>query len=206
MFEFWITTLAIIVGPLAAVLVTVSLERRRRNYERRHNVFRSLMKTRRTALSPEHVEALNLIEIEYHGNTNVQASYKKLFEYFVDGISKRDDEDQQSFDKRTAERHSDLLSALLLEMSKDLGYKKDQFEILRGGYSPILHGQIEEDQGKIRKLFAGLHDGNMAIPIAVTDFRHPEAILKQVQDEQAIAELAKKNSGPKKTRKTRATK
>lgn len=206
MSEFWITTVAIIVGPLTAVLVTVYLERRRQNYERRHNVFRSLMKTRRTFLSPEHVEALNLIEIEYHGHKGVLDSYEKLFDYFVNSIAKRDDEKEQSFEARKAEFHSDLLSALLLEMSKDLGYNKNQFEILRGGYSPILHGQIEEDQGKIRKLLAGLHDGKMAIPVAVTDFRYPEDLLRQAQEAQAIVELADKDSSPKKAKKTRATK
>lgn len=189
--EFWITTLAIVVGPLAAVLVTVWLERRRKNYDRKHQVFRALMKSRRTWGSPEHVEALNLVEIEFHGNANVLSAYKALFEYFVKGIPRRENETEKEFGDRRTEEHSGLLSKLLAEISKVLGYRHDQFEILRGGYSPELHGQIEEDQTKIRRLFAGLHDGTTVLPMAVVDYRHPEKLLKQARDMQVLLEAAK---------------
>ncbi len=186
----WITILAIVVGPLLAVLITVWLERRRRDYERRHNVFRSLMKTRRTWANPEHVEALNLVEIEFHGYSYVLEKYRELIGYFETGLARRDDETDARYAERQAERHSNLLSALLLAMSKHLGYGHNQFEILRGGYSPILHGQIEEEQTKIRKLFAGLHDGTMVLPVGVVDFRHPSKILEEARVAEALMQSA----------------
>jgi hypothetical protein len=196
--EFWITIAAIILGPLVAVIITVVRGERRQKYDSRHAVFRSLMKTRRTWANPEHVEALNLVEIEFHGKSKVLKAYKDLFNFFVQDNAKRSDEDDESYLKRKAEHHSDLLSALLLEMSKDLGYRHDQLEILRGGYSPVLHGQIEEDQEKIRKLFAGLYDGSKAIPVALIDVRHPEQLLSQAYETQALLQYAQsKNEGEK---------
>ena len=76
-------------------------------------------------------------------------------------------------------------------MADDLGYKKDALEILQGGYSPIAHGEIETDQMKIRKLFAGLHDGTMALPTAIVDYRHADKILADARNTQILIESAR---------------
>src|SRR5450759_4377747 len=55
-----ITALAIIIGPIAAVKITLNHEERRERNRRKYNTFHSLMKTRRVTLAPEHVTALNL--------------------------------------------------------------------------------------------------------------------------------------------------
>lgn len=174
--EFWITIVAIVIGPLSAVAAAEYISRRRKLYEQKHAVFRALMKTRRTWLSPEHVEALNLIEIEFQGRKSVLEAYSKLFDFFEKGIAERKDEDENSYFSRRAKHHGELLSNLLFSMSKELGYKHDQFEIFRGGYSPEHFGQIEQDQEKVRKLFSGLYDGTKYLPIGVVDFRYPQDI------------------------------
>ena len=153
--QFWVTTAAIVIGPLAAVVISGYLDRRRAKMDRRRQIFRALMKTRRTWGSPEHVEALNLIEVDFYGAGSVQQAYKNLFDYFEKDIPRRPDEDDKQFSERKTKHHASLLTKLLKEMADELGYKKDSLEILEGGYSPILFGEIESDQTKIRKLLAG---------------------------------------------------
>ena len=51
------TIIAIIIGPLLAVKITVSSEERREKLRRKYQTFYALMRTRRVTLSAEHVSA-----------------------------------------------------------------------------------------------------------------------------------------------------
>jgi hypothetical protein len=62
-----IMIIAVFAGPIVAVQLQTLLERRREKRERKLKVFRTLMATRaRKAADPSHVEALNLIGIEFY--------------------------------------------------------------------------------------------------------------------------------------------
>lgn len=65
--------LATALSPLIAVQVTVGLGKRKEVRDRRIAVFHSLMVTRDAWLSTEHVRALNLIPIEFHGDKKAKA-------------------------------------------------------------------------------------------------------------------------------------
>jgi hypothetical protein len=53
--------LAVLFAPLAAVQVQKWLEHHREDRERKLRIFKTLMATRATALSQEHVQALNMM-------------------------------------------------------------------------------------------------------------------------------------------------
>jgi hypothetical protein len=57
-------------GPVLAVLVTRHVDGKRRVHERRLDIFRNLMASRRTLLSPDKVRALNLVEIDFYDKTD----------------------------------------------------------------------------------------------------------------------------------------
>jgi len=57
--------LATVAGPVFAVQAQKFVERVRAARDRREGVFKALMATRGTILSPRHVEALNMIELEF---------------------------------------------------------------------------------------------------------------------------------------------
>ena len=78
----YLTLLAIVVGPLLAIFVTRHLDNRRERTSRRMDIFRTLMRTRRTPMLPEHVGALNLIEIEFENQDEVISEWRKLFGHF----------------------------------------------------------------------------------------------------------------------------
>src|SRR5579863_9790507 len=54
-----------------AVFTTRVIDRRRELSNRRTYIFRTLMATRRNPVAAEHVTALNLIEIDFHGQSDV---------------------------------------------------------------------------------------------------------------------------------------
>jgi hypothetical protein len=79
-----LTIFALIAGPVVAVYVTRWFDRSRAAKERQLDVFRELMRTRRgtLALSPDHVKALNLVEIEFYGSSSVLDAHRALLGHF----------------------------------------------------------------------------------------------------------------------------
>ena len=64
-----ITVLAIFLGPIVAIQVDKFIDSRRERRNKKLWIFRALMATRGTPLAPEHVAALNMIDIDfYRGN------------------------------------------------------------------------------------------------------------------------------------------
>src|SRR5713226_6708302 len=66
--EIWLsiaTIVAVILGPVVAIQVEKRLEARREKKNRKLQIFRELMVTRMSRLSPRHVEALNGVQMEF---------------------------------------------------------------------------------------------------------------------------------------------
>lgn len=186
--EFWITTAAIVVGPIFAVLITYKLQRSNDQQQRRLAVFRSLMATRKTQLSPERVQALNLVEVEFYGKSSVLAKFKSLIETYNDQQRWRSTD--VAVLKAVNQEVDDRTVQLLDEMGKVLGYRLASLELLRGGYYPEAFSQLEYQQQQIREFLVGLNSGQKVVPTAVVDVRHPDAILKQAQETQQVLEYA----------------
>ncbi len=63
----WLTITALILGPILAVQIQKWLEKINQKYGRKLYIFRTLMGTRSARLSVDHVQALNMIDIEFYG-------------------------------------------------------------------------------------------------------------------------------------------
>ena len=61
-----LTMSAILLAPLVAIQVSVYLEKKREVRGTRLNVFRTLMATRGSKLSVNHINALNMIDVEFY--------------------------------------------------------------------------------------------------------------------------------------------
>ena len=61
----WLTVLAIVLGPILALFAQRVLDRLREKRRQRLQLYLTLMGTRATYLSPEHVRALNLIDVVF---------------------------------------------------------------------------------------------------------------------------------------------
>ncbi len=171
--------LAILMAPLLAIQVQKFIERRKEEKTRKMQVFRALMATRATPLYPQHVEALNMVDIEFFGNKKITESWKLLLDNFVNYPKDTKDQDYKVKLDACTEKSQDLLADLLYEMAKSLNYTFDKVHLKRGAYIPKGHVDYILDQEFIRRAFVGVLLGQVPIPIRVVNMPSEEI---QTQD------------------------
>ena len=62
----WLMILAVLLSPVIAVQVQKGIEKWREGRNRKLLIFKTLMATRGSRLSPAYVEALNMIDLEFN--------------------------------------------------------------------------------------------------------------------------------------------
>ncbi len=174
--QFWITTIAIVLGPILAVLAARCLEKNDRSRDRKLAVFRDLMATRQITYSPQHVGALNLVELEYHGDDTVLGPFKDLMELLSDEDRWKQANEDESKLRKVVQDMNDLRAILLNSMAKSLNYQMSDIELMRGGYYPQILGQLDDQRVKANKFVADLSEGRGFVPIGVIDYRTVEQI------------------------------
>jgi hypothetical protein len=173
----WLMLLAVLLSPFLAVYANILIERRRQRRERRLLIFKTLMATRASGLSPDHVQALNMIDIEFYGRDKKSKEVLQAWKSYLDHLG-----DQESYsDNSWVERRIDLFIDLIHKMSISLGYDFDKVHIKRTSYFPKGFGELEADQTIIRKGIVAWLKGELSVPMRVTDFPDMEPINNQPQ-------------------------
>ena len=178
--------IATFLGPVGAVQAQQWLERWRDDRNRRLQVFKTLMATRGAVLSPAHVQALNSIDLEYLGDEfKAVRSAWKLYLDHLNNYPKGDPVAGQAATPGAIEQWAatspDLLTALLVAMGKSLGYSFDQVDIKRGVYTPLAHGQDENDWRHLRWLLLKVFSGQSALKMDVATFpSNPDAVKAHI--------------------------
>jgi len=155
-----LTILAITLSPLIAVQVTEWVQRRRSNRDRRLYVFRTLMATRSANLTPEHVAALNMIDVEFYGTDRKSKAVIEACKLYLDHHNRPIDPTGN-----WAARREDLLLDLLQKMGGCLGYEFDKVSIRHTSYFPQRFGDMEKEQEQIRKGLVAVLDGKKWVPV-----------------------------------------
>jgi hypothetical protein len=137
------------------------------------------MATRAAGLSPGHVEALNLIDIEFDKASRKDQKVIEAWKAYHAHLGDRSFPPDQ-----WPTRRMDLLVELLYEMSCRLKYKFDRTHIRTSVYSPVAHGELEDDNTSIRRTFRELLEWKRALPMYVTNWPQPE----QTEAQEAAAE------------------
>lgn len=177
-----LTISAIFLGPIVAVQLTRYLDNRRETRGRKLHIFKVLMATRGTALSPAHVEALNLIDLEFSSKNKKEREVIYAWKAYLDHLGS-----QVVTGEQWGIRRVDLQVALLHKMADVLGYEFDKTHIKNAIYFPRGHGEIEDDQSAIRRGFRELLEMKRVIPMYVTNLpSQPQS--EQLQDEASAAE------------------
>ena len=140
--------------------MTRYVDRQRDRHQQQLGVLRTLMATRRALVSPEHVSALNLIEVEFHGHRQVIEAWKTYFRHLATGFVPTE------VDKVVRERQA-LLAKLLYEMARVMRINIEHLYILGGGYVPQATVNLEQENQAIRQLFAEVMSGKRALPIEI---------------------------------------
>ena len=188
--EWWVV-LATVIGPVVAVQTQKVIERATERKRTRRWIFHALMSNRATRLNDEYIRALNLIDLEFSprrlGGSKDKAvinAWRALFGEYSHGRSENRTPEEQSAGNR---RMDNCLVALLLAMSAALGYSFSEEELRRGIYYPQGRVDVEESQLIVLHGLRLLLQGQLAIPMKVTEFpSSPELTAAQI----AMAERA----------------
>ena len=172
-----ITIAAIVLAPLLAFSAQWLFQLFREKRERKIWIFRTLMSTRATILSPDHVRALNLIDLEFKGDSRKDKDVRDAWHTYHDHLftpRPKDGPMQAAWDKES----SDLLTSLLYRMSSRLGFGFEHSEIKKGAYVPELYSVTEFDLFLIRKGLIALLGGQSSLKMDVQSLPVDDKILE----------------------------
>ncbi len=156
-----VTVVAIIVGPILAVWVSMSREDSRAASDRRQKIFADLMRTRLMYISPIHVDALNSVQVEFADNNAVIGAHKKYIE-ILNGPFPEPGPMLDSF----LLRRTDLFYDLVHEIARVQGYALDKRDLERLAYVPVVWSNDENELRIFRRAMIELLHGNRALPVA----------------------------------------
>lgn len=178
----WAVIGATLLGPILAVQAQKAVEAFRERRGRKTRLFEQLMATRASRVSPEHVRALNMIDLVFYGERllGVQRRSAKeqrvldAWKEYLDHLNNRGDDEQLM---HWIAKGDELFTNLLYGIAEDIGFKFDRVQLKRGSYSPIAHGELEAEQTELRRATLSLVTGKHALKMNVVGFPvDPEAL------------------------------
>ena len=174
--DWWMIS-ATIIGPILAVQAQKWVERSRADVQRKQSLFITLMATRAARMSPDHVRALNMIDLTFYGlksfggrfrsykNDEVLKAWKEYIDhlnYSVEGLS-------EAAMFRMFEERDKLFYAMLERMADALGYSFDRVLLKKHGYNPSGYGVAEGEQEMVRQKLIALLSGETNLKMEITN-------------------------------------
>jgi hypothetical protein len=160
-----ISVAAVLLSPIFALEVQKRLDDRRASLNRKMDIFRKLMTTRATQLSPAHVEALNGIEVEFYAKGGDDKKVLDAWRLYINHLN-RPTGDGETLN-RWVETKTGLLIDLLYQMAQRLKYDIDKVAIEKNVYHPKGFVEIEAEQHALRKAALAVFSGQQAIKATV---------------------------------------
>jgi hypothetical protein len=158
----WAIVFATLFGPIFAVLISLWRERRTALYNRRLQVFRTLMATRKVGVSAEHVTALNMVEVDFYKCATVESAWQH-YKTHLDVHT-----DTPAADAAWMEERETRLAKLLCAIGAVLDFKIPAIEIFKGGYAPKGWMIREGRQMAALEYLNALSSGTKAVPVEIT--------------------------------------
>lgn len=132
----WLTLVAIVLGPIIAVALTLIMEARRQSRQQRLEIFRAIMTTRHLPGDARYSSSINLIPVEFNRSRAVLDAYNA---YIEETRFKAQPEEQSKKERLLASKQTKLIS----EMSRDLGFKLREADLEVQAYA--AEGFIQRD-------------------------------------------------------------
>jgi hypothetical protein len=138
----FIAILAVIIGPVAAVLITLWHQDRKQKIDTKKRIFLTLMAHRRALPpNPEWANALNLIDVVFGDHPQIVALWHEYYAFLAQ---------IQSWEETTQQREHKYLE-LLSAMAHSLGYGTLQQTDIDKFYVPRAHGEQSVLTAEIQK-------------------------------------------------------
>lgn len=171
---------AVVIGPILAVQAQKIVEKFRDKQERRLRIFKNLMTTRAERVSREHVQALNMIDIEFYGSKLFGFNLQNRNEKSVTNAWKNynahlNDKSYASLDA-WGKRGEVLFTELLYKMSQALGYDFDEVQLKSDAYRPTAHVDLENAQLAVLNGWAKILNKETSLPMEITKFPPPQPL------------------------------
>ena len=144
--------IAVLVAPFLAVSVQKKIEAWKSQRDTKLWIFKTLMATRGSTLSTNHVQALNMIDLEFTDKDKKEKEVKRIWKEYLDHLASlpKDPEAQKTALPAWSEKNTEYLAELLQAMGSCFGYDFDKVHIKRGIYSPEAHARDEFEQRALR--------------------------------------------------------
>lgn len=170
----WVTVAAVILGPILAVQAQKTIEFIKDKRNRRQTLFKTLMSTRGERLSRGHVQALNMIDIEFYGRRLFGTRFQLRSEKAITNAWKNYNDNLNSKESYGSlelwlKDGDTLFIKLLYEMSKSLGYDYDEVQLKRDAYRPMAHANVENAQLDVLAGLASVLKNERSIPMKITN-------------------------------------
>lgn len=167
------TIVAVLLGPVLAVIVTRFIDDSRADQYRKLEIFRTLMRTRKTPIVNDHVGALNLVEVEFIKHGDVIAAWKAYLANLGEPLPPIEQKDVYE----TAVRKRDsLLTKLISEIAKVLKIKIEQLDILEGNYIPQGWHDDDFEQRFTRRALMNVLTGRQPIRIKADQHENTQTL------------------------------
>jgi len=190
----WAVVASTVLGPILAVQAQKAVEVFRERHGRKTRLFEQLMATRTSRVAPEHVRALNMIDLVFYGErifgiprrSDREQRVLDSWKEYLDHLYNRGPDDQLS---QWVAKGDELFTNLLCALADDIGFKFDRVQLKRGSYSPIAHGELEAEQAELRHATLSLVTGKHALKMNVVGFPIDTDAVKA--NKEAIQNLGK---------------
>lgn len=151
-----LTIIAIILAPIIALRVQTKLETVKEKKQKKLGIFKTLIATYATRVSPDHIQSLNMINIEFYGINSVIDSWRLYQEHLVTPDPKANDtsllvEEREDAAEKWITKGNKLFIDLLVEISKEVGLPFDIPTLSKGVYYPLAQQKIEQDNMILRE-------------------------------------------------------
>jgi hypothetical protein len=153
-----VTIWAIIYGPARAVEITRRQESLRDAVARKRRILSALMRTRKVAMNPDHVGALNEIQLEFSDDQDVIAAYRAYIANLSETVPPPGNALENFLTRRT-----DLFFDLLHAISKAADVGIDRHELDRLAYVPTGWLTEQEEQRLLRVSLMDILQGRKAL-------------------------------------------
>ncbi len=178
--QFVINIVAIILGPILAVIITLAYQKFKEKRDAKMRLFLTLMAHRKSyPISYDWVQALNLIDVVFANHSQVVKLWHEYYDYLH--------EETKKFTKRD-HKYLELLS----EMARCLNYKNLQQTDIDKFYTPIAHGDQAALNYKVQTELLRVLENTGAFQTFLKEKKHDG-----ITEQNAIEQLEVENGNKK---------
>ncbi|HYB60677.1 MAG TPA: DUF6680 family protein [Methylomirabilota bacterium] len=169
----WLTILAIILGPIIAVLTQLGIQRSNSKRDEKMRVFKTFMGLRATWVQQDFVQAFNLVDVIFYKNLQVRQKRKELFTLLTSraGADLIPDE---------VMRANDLFAEMLAMIGHELGYDFGHTEIKGTAYLPTGQQRLADESRQLMQQTLAVMEGrqNLGVVIRTEEAQQPQLMRR----------------------------